>query len=1058
MQNHTQLTLSFLFPMYKKTVFRILILLLGLASNGKSAAQTIDTTQIRQLEKSGDQLRSTQKYKEAVGIYQRTIAMSDSAGFHALFVPAIYPKIAECYEKQTSIDSAAWYYRKASRVYNDQLPDPGSEQSLRPILNFSTFFNTWRILDSAVYYANLVLQRSGPLTDSTMIQSDAYFALGNALVNMSLFDQSIAAYKSCLLIRTKLDTKQAIKLYQPAYGLGTVYRVMGNPQEARNWQLKALPFAEAANDKLRVSNCLRELGWCDFQQDKYEDAVTYWRKVIEIRSALFGADAPRLSDDYKNLSQGLRVLGQVEEALSNMEKAVFLAEKRYTPTHPDLANTYNAYSACLTAVARYEEALQYYQKALAVQEKGKFKMDEALTLGNLGSLYANIGKYDSAKIYLDRGLMVLRANNLTQTITMRQIAYVASRVYSLLNKFDEARSIALEGLASDPDDKFSPSLDLQLHDAMGIALMELDSSKAAQVHFKRALELAGYDPTDTLFSKAIPLHYSDAVRIYAWYLLQLVNNGARDQLPKAISFIETLQRYGEFRMENDVASSSRNSNVIGDYLKYNTGIEIYLQAGKPDKALEMIESVKARNLFAESACKYLPLPDGFPATWNQQEQDLRLTVSNLREIAQKAEPEQRDRISLEIYKNMADLQDLRRQMKTQFPDYYRQLNGIPSYDLNRLRANYLSPQTVLIEYFIRNSNLHIVLVTRDTIIIWYKEPKEAISETVDRYLNLMINKDLTDLKQLKQQSYDLYQLLLSEPLQAAGTQVNRLIIATDESVGAIPFGALLNQLPATNELGKWPFLAKKYTIRHSASISTLLQQERISAEQKPGGGFLGFAPSYLAGDSSIASKGRGELIRNGNYDLPNARKEVREISALLGGKAVLDTAATETVFRKLFKQFDIIHLAMHGLPNQLQPDFSKLLFRAGAPNAASDANGDLTAAEILALRVPAKMVVLSACHSGAGRRTSGEGVLSLSYSFIAAGAPAVVSTLWQADDKNTAAFMLDFYTAIKAGKPKDEALRTAQLRMIARAGEDPALAHPYFWAPFVLYGSNRPLR
>jgi CHAT domain-containing protein len=75
-----------------------------------------------------------------------------------------------------------------------------------------------------------------------------------------------------------------------------------------------------------------------------------------------------------------------------------------------------------------------------------------------------------------------------------------------------------------------------------------------------------------------------------------------------------------------------------------------------------------------------------------------------------------------------------------------------------------------------------------------------------------------------------------------------------------------------------------------------------------------------------------------------------------------------------------------------------------------------------------KLVTLSACETGLGELTGGEGVQGLQRAFHLAGCPNVVASLWKVSDKATAALMAKFYHEMwKNNKPPIEALREAQL-------------------------------
>jgi CHAT domain-containing protein len=102
---------------------------------------------------------------------------------------------------------------------------------------------------------------------------------------------------------------------------------------------------------------------------------------------------------------------------------------------------------------------------------------------------------------------------------------------------------------------------------------------------------------------------------------------------------------------------------------------------------------------------------------------------------------------------------------------------------------------------------------------------------------------------------------------------------------------------------------------------------------------------------------------------------------------------------------------------------------------------------------PADLVVLSACETGRGKVAKGEGPVGLVRSFLVAGAPRVVCSLWRVDSDATYALMVKFYALWnpKSGSPAlgaAEALRQAQAFVRAQ----PKWKHPYYWAAWVLWG------
>ena len=112
----------------------------------------------------------------------------------------------------------------------------------------------------------------------------------------------------------------------------------------------------------------------------------------------------------------------------------------------------------------------------------------------------------------------------------------------------------------------------------------------------------------------------------------------------------------------------------------------------------------------------------------------------------------------------------------------------------------------------------------------------------------------------------------------------------------------------------------------------------------------------------------------------------------------------------------------------------------------SQDDGRLTALEILKLHFKGRAVVLSACKTALGMSSTGTEIVGFNRSFLYAGSPSVISSLWNVDDRATAQFMDHFYKYLEAGKDVADALKMAQMDMIRKGYS------PYYWAPFILTG------
>jgi CHAT domain-containing protein len=184
--------------------------------------------------------------------------------------------------------------------------------------------------------------------------------------------------------------------------------------------------------------------------------------------------------------------------------------------------------------------------------------------------------------------------------------------------------------------------------------------------------------------------------------------------------------------------------------------------------------------------------------------------------------------------------------------------------------------------------------------------------------------------------------------------------------------------------------------------------------------------------------------------LEAAREEVVLLQEGFEGDFLFDEAANEAFFKKNASQYDIIHLAMHGLLDSRNPMLSSMAF---TENGDSVENNFLQAHEISKMKLNASLVVLSACETGYGKFEKGNGIASLARSFAYAGVPAMVVSLWQVNDQVTGHIMTQFYDNLTTGMTKDEALQDAKLRYVGLA--EGLAAHPAYWSPFIMVGNTQ---
>ena len=206
-----------------------------------------------------------------------------------------------------------------------------------------------------------------------------------------------------------------------------------------------------------------------------------------------------------------------------------------------------------------------------------------------------------------------------------------------------------------------------------------------------------------------------------------------------------------------------------------------------------------------------------------------------------------------------------------------------------------------------------------------------------------------------------------------------------------------------------------------------------------------------------------------------ARRRRRRRPGAGSVRALLRREAREERVKSEAGAARIVHFATHGLYDPEVPFDSFLALSPPGGEDATEAeeanapeppdNGILQAWEISQeLRLDADLVVLSACQTALGEHRDGEGLLSLARAFLVAGARSVAASLWRVDDLSTSELMIRFYRHLRAGSPKDEALRAAQIELLSApievaGGAGGEVVHdftaPYHWAAFQLAGDWR---
>ena len=397
------------------------------------------------------------------------------------------------------------------------------------------------------------------------------------------------------------------------------------------------------------------------------------------------------------------------------------------------------------------------------------------------------------------------------------------------------------------------------------------------------------------------------------------------------------------------------------------------------------------------------------------------------------------------------LQNLQQRFQTEFPVYHQANYDLSVATIQQVQEELLRGNTAraIIEYHLGEYGIFVMRITAESADFFRLDYPDSFDALLTDYRQALTGKNpAADYPQYIAAAHQLFQALLAPVLDGLPSTVNQLYIIPDGKLGYIAFESLLTALPTSEEpnysIHHLDYLIEDWMISYAYS-STLLMENTRTAQQKRGlTAYGGFAPVFDQSSDLIASE---RSCEDGNPlgALANSEKSVRELQALLGGRFFLRDEASKEQFLQQAGRYRILHLSTHACVDDLDPLFNRIFF----------ANDFLPTYEVYNMELNADLVVLSACETGFGELVEGEGIMSLARSFMYAGSPSVVTSLWNANDYSTTQIMIDFHKNLKSGLSKDQALHQAKLQYLSQASARQSA--PYLWSNFILIGNPAPV-
>ena len=493
---------------------------------------------------------------------------------------------------------------------------------------------------------------------------------------------------------------------------------------------------------------------------------------------------------------------------------------------------------------------------------------------------------------------------------------------------------------------------------------------------------------------------------------------AVDHLIRAVAAVE--QTVADVRLEEFVAG------YLGDRQSlYVDLVDLLTRLGRPADAFDYAERARAR-AFLQSLGSPRLEPGHNGSQLAAEAGNLRMEIQSLERRLLAAPADERARLTAELRRARERYQSLLVRLKVTGRDAASSTHPEPQ-DLQTVREE-LAPATSLVSYFVSPSQVHAWVLDKESFrhvvlpagaedlrnaACWVDELRRQGGGRGARPLDPRCGGEVV-------RPEALYEKLVA-PLRG-DLRHRRLILVPHGELHYIPFAALRD--PETGRS-----LLEDYTLTYAPSASSV--------------GFLRHLESPVQGRALVL--GEPEELDPALRSLPAARREAELVARLLGTRPLLGAEATERRLYELSGEVDLLHIAAHGIYDPANPLFSRIVL---APGGGRD--GNLEVHEILAgLDLSGvNLVVLSACRTAVGERSSGDEVVGLTRALLDAGSPGVISTLWDIDDEAAAVLMEELYRRLVAGASAAEALREAQLALLRGS----LYRDPRFWAAFSLTG------
>jgi CHAT domain-containing protein/uncharacterized protein HemY len=822
--------------------------------------------------------------------------------------------------------------------------------------------------------------------------------LGNAYNRLGQYQKAIEFFQQSLTVRREIGDRHG---EGNALGnLGIAYNRLGQYQKAIEFSQQSLTISREIGDRNGEGLSLGNLGSAYNRLGQYQKAIEFFQQSLTIFREI---------GNHNGEGRVLNNLGNTYDGLGQYQKAIEFRQQSLTISREigdrngegdALGNLGTAYHS----LGQYQKAIEFFQLSLTISREIGDRNGEGLSLGNLGTAYNSLGQYQKAIEFYQQSLTI-----------SREIGDRYVEVNTLLNLGSDYNSLGQYQKAIDfYQQSLTISREIGNRREEGLSLNNLGTAYASLGQYEKAIEFFQQSLT---ISRDIGDRNREGISLNnlgaAWFKFGNLPE-AEKHLFASLEVLESLRQDIKDDL-NKVSLSETQRNT------YTILQEVLIAQNKINQALEVSERGRGRAL-AELLAKRI--------TADSSQFSSVVSLAQLQQIAQQ------QKATIVEYSRVGDdffVEGKQQSNESELYIWVIKPTGEIEFRRSDIKPLWQQQNTDLSSLIFAARCFNNDACKSDFTVasaggeLTLNQTRSSGLFNADARNRATQNPISSSSK--NPQFQQLYQLLIQPIADLLPTNPDeRVIFVPTDSLFNLPFAAL------QDETGK--YLIEKHTIVVSPSIAVLdsTHQQRQNLSNSASDILIIGNPKM---PKIAPSPGKEPVALK---PLPFAEEEAISIGELLKIQPLIGAEATESTVLKRISNARIVHFATHGIFDNIQPLNSGI---ALTPSGSED--GLLTADQIFGLKLNAELVVLSACDTGLGEIT-GDGVIGLSRSFLNAGVPSLVVSLWSVDDQATGELMTQFYQNLQTTKDKAQALRQAMLTI------KKSNPNPYYWSAFTLMG------